>query len=1006
MLEIKTLGNLVITEDGKILDALGSLRSQVLLTYLALETGSHRRHYLANMLWPESSEDKALTSLRVVLSELRKGVGDYLDISRTDIAIHPDSQISLDVRELERSVVLGKTESALNIYRGDFLTGIYIPGSTEYENWRRWEDERIRILLTTHLEERIRNRISLSRYQEVEGLSQNLLKIDPFNETANQCYALTLAMSGHRSAAIKHILAYSKLLLDDLGIEASPEIIDLKDKISNDDLDSLAVEYKPKNNLPLHQTNFIGRRDGLARLTEQIIDPQCRLISIIGPGGIGKTRLAIQSIVENIHHFPDGAFYIPLESTSDSEGIFQAIAAEMNFKFDSIISLISAQTQLLDVIRNLKIVLLLDGFEHLTKSGNQISFLLNNAPNLEIIVTSRHKLNIPGEWSFTLEGMKTKEPSGEHDGNPPEAAELFLHRSEQIYPNQRIESDDLFAVLRICELVEGLPLGIELAAGWTSVLGFSEIVDEITKTYEFLDRQTDKENTLKNIRAVFTSSWNLLDQPLQDILPRLSVFNGGFTHQAAKEIAQATLTDLSTLVDKSMLRKTQGGKFSLHPVVKEFSREILLERPREYQKILHNHYQYYAAYFSSRIPEMYLLSENSTHLDLKNESLNIQAATEYALINQTNIQDQEIIKHLFSYYIIHGWYEGGLAFQRLVDIIEEILPDDREKYQLLYAKILAQQGFFFSNLGLLQESEIICQKALPILEEANESRELAICVHNLGINAIFRGEYDLAFEQLDKAIQISQHSSCSSFPSFYLWVGYVHFLLGNYEEGIENFFLSLDLFEQDQNDRGTAFSLSKIGLAYDAVGNYQNAITYHQKSLEIFQESDNQAGQGYALSRMSLGALLLQDYQSALQFGEQALVEFSKIGHRWGRCASLTRIAYAKLGLGKTIDAKHTFLDALAIAHEHQLDPLCLHALAGIACLKTTLGDKINGQAIMDYVQRHPKTPEIYLSLNRFWFKLDGEQKAAPRNQISDPELTEIARTILQQDSNRPAGEE
>lgn len=215
---------------------------------------------------------------------------------------------------------------------------------------------------------------------------------------------------------------------------------------------------------------------------------------------------------------------------------------------------------------------------------------------------------------------------------------------------------------------------------------------------------------------------------------------------------------------------------------------------------------------------------------------------------------------------------------------------------------------------------------------------------------------------------------------------------------MDSLYISLDLFEQDNNDRATAFSLSKMGLAQDALGNHQEALQYHQKSLVIFQESDNQAGQGYALSRMSLGAFLLKDYQTALQLGEEALTEFSKIGHRWGRCASLARMAYAKIGLGENSDARRLFLESLAIAHEHQLDPLCLHALAGIACLKRIIGDEKNGQEIMDYVQRHPKTPEIYITITEEWFKPDRNQKRAQKKRVSNPNLVELAQKILEQE--------
>ncbi|MFV1949490.1 MAG: tetratricopeptide repeat protein [Anaerolineales bacterium] len=999
MLEIKALGNLVITKDGKPPPSLRSLRAQVILTYLALESGSHHRNYLASMFWPESSEEKALTSLRVVLTELRKGVGEYLSISRTDVSINPESKVILDVFELDELIKLGKIDRALNLYRGDLLTGIYIPGSVEFENWRRWESERIRIQIAESLEDRIKNRISLNRYQETAELSLRLLKIDPTNETANQSYSIALAMSGHRSAAVKHIQSFRKILREELGIEPSHEITDIQERISEGDLDSLEFNLKPKGNFPSQQTKFIGRVDELARLTKLITNPDCHLISIIGPGGIGKTCLAIQSIEANIQHFPDGVYFVPLEPVASSEGIFHAIAKAMDFKFDTIISLIDPQTQLLDVIGDSKIMLLLDSFEHLTKLGNQISILLNSAPNLRILVTSRHKLNVPSEWVLILEGMTTGESNTNHINDLPEALELFLHRVEQNNPGLVIRNDDMIPATMICELVEGLPLGIELAAGWTSVLSISEIASEISKTYEFLDGQPETNDKHQQIKAIFTSSWNLLDQSQQKTMAGLSVFQSGFSRHAAKQIIDATLTDLSTLQDKSMIRKNPQGKFEIHSVIHEFCREILLGSPQEWQSIRLKHFQYYAEYLYSRIPVMYTLNENCTCLEIKNELPNIQAAAEFAALTIEEFLDQEIIKNLYSYYIIHGWHEGGVAFQRLAELVIENQSKDPEIYGLLIAKIQAQRGFFYSNLGLIEESEEICQKSLSVLEEAKELRELAICIQNLGINAIFRGEYDQAFRLLNKAINISKLTSCSSFPSFYLWVGYVHFLLGNYQQGMESFFISLDLFEQDNNDRGTAFSLSKMGLAQDGLGNYQKANSYHEKSLRIFRESDNQAGQGYALSRMSLGALLLKDYQSALKFGEEALVEFRKIGHRWGKCASLSRIAYAKLGLCELTEARQLFLEALSIAHDHQLDPLSLHALAGIACLKVTTGEKKDGQALMEYVQKHSKTPEIYITVNRKWFKIEKKQKMEQRNQVSDPELAFITGKILEQEN-------
>ena len=346
MLEIKALGNLTITKDGKTLDSMGSLRAQVILTYLAIEGGSHHRNYLAAMFWPESPENKALTSLRVVLTELRKAAGEYLSINRTDVCLLPESDVYLDVYDLEKLLKQRKILEALDLYHGDLLTGIYIPGSVEFENWHRWESERIRILVTEQLEDSIKNSISLSRYQDAEELSRRLIKMDPINELGNKYYAIALALSGHRSAAVKHIQSFKKILWEELGIEPPREFIGIQECISEGDLGSLEFSLKPRHNLPVQQTSFIGRVDGLLQLSAYITNPDCRLISIIGPGGIGKTRLAIRSIEANIHHFPDGAFFVPLESVHSGDGIFQAIAEAMDFKFDSMISLIIPQTQL------------------------------------------------------------------------------------------------------------------------------------------------------------------------------------------------------------------------------------------------------------------------------------------------------------------------------------------------------------------------------------------------------------------------------------------------------------------------------------------------------------------------------------------------------------------------------------------------------------------------------------------------------------------------------------
>ncbi len=724
----------------------------------------------------------------------------------------------------------------------------------------------------------------------------------------------------------------------------------------------------PPNNLPSPQTKFIGQESDIAAISDLIVNPDCRLISLVGPGGIGKTRLAIRAIRANITKFPDGAYFVPLEDIKSVNEIIPAVARILQFKFGTIVTMMDPQTQFIDYLRDQNLIIILDGIEHLATSGQLIITLLSEVPNLHIMATSRHKLNLPGEWVHLLKGLPYLE-TAESDEHP-EALSLFLTRTKQYHQENNINIKELEDASQICRVVEGLPLGIELAAAWTSVLSFSEIAEEIQANYGFLeDRRHETSKKHQSMRAVFNSSWNLLEDLQKETLLRLSVFRSAFSHQAAKEVCNTTLSNLSSLLDRSMLRKNFRGKFDIHPMVRQFCQEILAGKNEERLEIIHNHYRYYSEYLSDRMPGIYDLNPNNSRSEIQANLTNIVAAVEYVVLHPESDPDLTIILDIFSFFLIQGWHEGGLVFQNLAGLLEPQEDINSKEYPLILARIQSQRGFFYSNLGLVEESEEICQKSLPILEQEKQIREYALCLNNLGVNAIYRGEYELAFSFLERAIQISQDSICFSFPSFHLWVGYLHFLLAEYEKGLESLHTSLELFSRDNNHWGKAFAYSKIGLATDGLGHFSDAKKYHQKSLEIFRVTGDHAGQGYALSRMSLGALLQEDFLAALQYGEQGLVHFKESGHRWGICASLSRIAYAKLGLGNIKDAQDLFKEALEFGQKYKLELLCLHALAGFAAQKLVTGNKSKARELIRFVNHHPKTPPIYKDLSWIWFK-------------------------------------
>jgi DNA-binding SARP family transcriptional activator/tetratricopeptide (TPR) repeat protein len=994
MLEIRALGNLELALDGEVLESL-SLRGQVLLVYLGLEGGRHHRNYLASMLWPESSEVKAQTSLRVLLTELRRFAPDCLEINRTDLGINPESGLYLDVHEFESLLKAGEAKSAYHLYRGDLLSGVYIPGSVEFENWRRWENERIRLLATRQGENHILKEFARGNYQEVELFTQDLMKIDPSNEIANQYFAISRAVRGYRPAALKHIQEYEAYLEEDLGIGLSPEIIRVQNIISEGNLDALIESLRPRQNLPSIPTSFIGRTAELRTITKLISDPECRLISIVGPGGIGKTRLAIKAANAAILDFPDGSFFVPLDPITSGDDIIPAIANSLHFRFGTVATELDPEIQLLDFLWTRTLLLILDGFEHLTDSADQLTNLLNCAPSIQLLVTSRHRLNLPEEWMFALEGLAIHPNDTDH-GKLPDALALFSARMEQILPHKVLSADESKQAARICSLVEGMPLGIELAATWTPMLGLSEIADEIADNFGFLkDHHPGNSSKHNSMKAVFQSSWNLLKENQQEIVLRLSVFRGGFSRQAAQEISRASISDLAILMDRSLLRKNTTAQFELHPIVRQFCREIIVKQVNTWHDIQYRHYLYYSEYLTARVQNLFSLESDNTRPEVHDAITNILAAARFYLQQAESAPAPDIIQNLFSYYLIRGWHEGKIVFHQFSEIL---VGENQQKggiSLLLLARVQAQEAFFLSNLGLEEESEQLCRTSLPILQGSDHIRELAICLNNLGINAMYRGDYELSLSYLEQAILLGQEPNCYSLPSYYLWVGYVYFLIGEYKLGMNSLQESLEYFEKQNNQWGRAFALDKIGLACDGMENYQDAMQYHHQALAIFKQTGDSSGQGYSLSRMSLGALLIGDYQAALQYGQEGLEQFMDVGHRWGICASTCRIGYARLGLGDLIQAESTLRKALEISYQNRLDPLSLHVLGGFAVLKLLSGCQSEAIELLRYVIEQPKTPEIYKDLLRIWFDLDLTNQPSKGSGKNHPKLDTIVQEIL-----------
>lgn len=338
----------------------------------------------------------------------------------------------------------------------------------------------------------------------------------------------------------------------------------------------------PISSLPALFTPLVGREVELAALARLLRNPQCRLLTLIGQVGIGKTRLAIEVASTQGELFPDGVYFVPLVSLPSPEFIVPTIADALGFTLSASID---PKLQLLNHLREKCLLLVLDGLEHLLEGAGLLAELLQQAPALKLLVTSCERLSLQAEWLFVLQGLPVPPFDQVQQAEEYGAVKLFVRSAGQAQVGFKLSAEERPWVVRICQLVEGMPLAIELAAVWVRLLSCREIAQEIERTLDFLSASArDLPERHRSMRAAFDHSWHLLSIEEQQALAKLSIFRGCFQREAAAEVAGVSLPLLTALVDKSLLRCNQcheTGRYSLHELIRQYAADKLHENFEE-----------------------------------------------------------------------------------------------------------------------------------------------------------------------------------------------------------------------------------------------------------------------------------------------------------------------------------------------------------------------------------------------------------------------------------------
>jgi predicted ATPase/DNA-binding SARP family transcriptional activator len=895
-------------------------KAMALLVYLVTEADHpHTRESLFGLLWPEHSTAAAQNNLRVTCSQLQKYLEKaqeddqpYLISNRLDLQFNPLSKYELDVTLFRNLIEACRTHAhpgqpedcpecaarlaqAVKLVRGPFLDGFFVPDCPAFDEWLFFQRERLHLQITAALEQLADFHERAGNGAEAETYVRRLLELDPMRERAHLQLMRLLAGAGKRSAALAQYETCRRLLADELGVSPAPETTLLAEQIR---MLAAAQNNAPSHNLPPSLTRFIGRDHEKSRIEELLATKGTRVVTLAGPGGVGKTRLALQAAHHLVSHFPNGVWLVELAGINNALAVPAAIATALGIFPEAGQPLEKA---LEDYLRDKSLMLILDNCEHLIESCAQLVKAFSSAaPGLVVLVTSRIPLHLVGEHVVRLDSLSTPQlkpfetipafSALQHD-----AIQLFASRASYALMSFSITDSNATAVAQICHQLDGMPLAIELAAARVGYLPVEDIARRLDQRFRWRNAHAvGKLSRQQTLWAMIDWSYDLLDDQERVLFKRLSVFAGGWDLEAAEAICSEQgicIDTLGQLVDQSLVvfgYDPENKRYRMHETIRQFAREQLHASGEE-PVVLEKHARYFEEVVRKAVKKTRDISRLDTLRQLHGDHDNLWAAQAWVLEHNHDLvlQMAANLGSELKFWELGGFFEEGrLWLTRILEATSGTVSAPRAKALLAAAELS-------SAISDLEYGQICASESWHIFHQLGD-RCGEVDAHLAAAElAYFQGRYAELAALLEETMTVAgEIGYTTGLAKGGRLLGILASINKQYEQSIQHLVRSTALWRELDQPYELAVALNSLAVSLMENHQYAFAREILQETLEINRSLGYQRGVAHALQNLGEVAIELKEFTKAREWFHESLSLRRNLGLRRGYAFSFEGLAH------------------------------------------------------------------------------------------------------------------